>query len=237
MTSNAHSFRVPLMLGTLLLGSSLAFAGGPPGAAPAAPEATIEGAKEAEAPPLDPTKSWPCVQRKVEALSATAIWDGPPIEDQKGWFRDDKIVKLIDLLASRRVPVEQAEESIKKFAESVPEGERDAKLTLLFAGLFDKVGGQRRAVMSGIEKYQKSQIARSKELERQSTDIAKMESTRDPNATEDTPELAQAREKYNWAQRIFQERQSNIPLACELPVLIEERLYALSRSIREQMKS
>ena len=75
------------------------------------------------------------------------------------------------------------------------------------------------------------------ELERQSTAIASIESTRDPNATEDTPELAQAREKFNWAQRIFQERQSNIPMACELPVILEERLYALSRAIRGNMKS
>jgi DNA polymerase III alpha subunit len=146
-------------------------------------------------------------------------------------------VALIDLLASRRVPIDQAEAEIKKFADAQPEGERDAKLALLFAGLFDKVGGQRRVVMTGIEKYQKSQVERSKELERQSSVIAEIESKRDPNATEDTPELAQAREKFNWAQRIFQERQTSIPLACELPVLIEERLFALSRAIRANMKS
>lgn len=224
------------MLSALLLGSSFAMAGGQLGAAPAA-EATIEGAQEAAPPPLDPTKTWPCVQGKVETLSATQVWDGPPVAELKGWFRDSELVTLIDLLSSRRVPVEEAEAAIKKYAAAQPEGERDAKLSMLFAGLFDRVSSQRRAVMTGIEKYQKSQVQRSKELERQSTEIAKLESKRDPNATEDTPELAAAREKFNWAQRIFQERQSNIPLACELPVLIEERLYALSRSIREQMKS
>ncbi len=233
MTRNAQTFRVPLIIGALLLGSSFAVAGGPSGA----PEATIQGAEEAAPPPLDPTKTWPCVQGKVETLSVTQVWDGPPIDGLKGWFRDSELVTLIDLLSSRRVPLEQAEAAIKKYADAQPDNERDAKLSMLFAGLFEKVSGQRRTVMSGIEKYQKSQVERSKELERQSTEIAKIESTRDPNATEDTPELAAAREKFNWAQRIFQERQSNIPLACELPVLIEERLFALSRSIRENMKS
>ncbi|HEX2841126.1 hypothetical protein [Hyphomicrobium sp.] len=237
MTRNVPSFRTPLIIGALLLGSSFAMAGGPPGAAPAAPEAAIEGAQDAAPPPLDPTKSWPCVQGKVETLSVTQVWDGPSIDGLKGWFRDSELVTLIDLLSSRRVPLDQAEAAIKKYAEAQPENERDAKLSMLFAGLFEKVNGQRRTVMSGIEKYQKSQIARSKELERQSTEIAKLESTRDPNATEDTPDLAAAREKFNWAQRIFQERQGNVPLACELPILIEERLFALSRSIREQMKS
>jgi hypothetical protein len=219
------------MLGALFIGSSALLAGG------AAPETTIEGAQEAAPPPLDVTKTWPCVQGKVETISVSQIWDGPPVDGLKGWFRDEQIVALIDLLASRRVPIDQAEAEIKKFADAQPEGERDAKLALLFAGLFDKVGGQRRVVMTGIEKYQKSQVERSKELERQSSVIAEIESKRDPNATEDTPELAQAREKFNWAQRIFQERQTSIPLACELPVLIEERLFALSRAIRANMKS
>jgi hypothetical protein len=233
MTRTARHFRVPILLGALVFASPGLLAGG----APQAPDAKIEGAQEAAPPPLDLTKTWPCVQRKVEVMSVSQVWDGPPIDGLSGWFRDEQIVRLVDLLSSRRVPVEQAEAEIKKYAASLPEGERDAKLSLLFAGLFDKVGGQRRQVLTGIERYQKSQIERSKELERQSSDIANIESKRDPNATEDTPELAQMREKFNWAQRIFQERQSNIPLACEVPVLIEERLYAITRAIRGNMKS
>lgn len=230
--------RVPLIAAVLGAAPAALLAGGaeapPP---PAGGQTTIEGQQEAAPPPLDVTKTWPCVQGKVETLSATQIWDGPPIDGVKGWFQDKKIADLIEVLSSRRVPLEEAEAAIKGYAESVPEAERDQKLTLLFAGLFDKVSGQRRSVMSGIEKYQKSQIERSRELERQTTAIAELESKREPGAVEDTPELAQAREKFNWAQRIFQERQSNIPLACELPVLIEERLFALSRAIRSQMKS
>ena len=94
-----------------------------------------------------------------------------------------------------------------------------------------------RTVMSGIVKYQKSQKERAKELERQTTQISELESKLPPGVHEDTPEIAALREKFNWAQRIFQERQSNIPLACELPVLIEERLYALARAIRADMKT
>lgn len=215
------------MAGALLLG---------PAVLAQAPETTIEGKQESEAPPLDVTKDWPCVQRRVETLSVGQIWDGPSVEGLSGWFRDPKLVELIEALSSRRVPLEKAQAAIKRYAEGLPEGERDQKLTLLFAGLFDKVAGQRRTVMSGIVKYQKSQIERSKELERQTTEIARLQDQAASNESV-AKELAAAEEKFNWAQRIFQERQSNIPLACELPVLIEERLYAVTRSIRENMKS
>lgn len=215
------------MAGALLLG---------PAVLAQAPETTIEGKQESEAPPLDTTKEWPCVQRRVETLSVGQIWDGPSVEGVSGWFRDPKLVELIEALSSRRVQVEKAEAAIKAYAESLPEGERDKQLTLLFAGLFEKVSGQRRTVMGGIVKYQKSQIERSKELERQTSEIARLQDEASSNESA-AKELAAAEEKFNWAQRIFQERQSSIPLACELPVLIEERLYALTRSIRENMKS
>lgn len=227
MTRTAHLLCLPLLAGTLLLG---------PAALAQAPETTIEGKKEAEAPALDATKEWPCVQRRVETLTVGQIWDGPSVEGLSGWFRDPKLVELIEALSSRRVPLEKAEAAIKSYAEGLPEGERDQKLTLLFAGLFDKVAGQRRTVMSGIVKYQKSQIERSKELERQTSELARLQDQAASNESA-AKDLAAAEERFNWAQRIFQERQSNIPLACELPVLIEERLYAVTRSIRENMKS
>lgn len=197
----------------------------------------IQGEQEATPPPIDMTKDWPCVQHKVETISVAQIWDGPSIDGVKGWFREPGMSDLIELMATRRVPVEEAEETVKKYADALPADKKDEKLTLLFAGLFDKVSSQRRSILAGIEKYQKSQKERARELEKQSTAIGALESKRPPGITEDTPELADAREKFNWAQRIFQERQSSIPLACELPVLLEERLYALTRAIRGLMTS
>ncbi|MBX9861746.1 MAG: hypothetical protein K2Y42_03245 [Hyphomicrobium sp.] len=237
MTSTAQRRRMPLAASLLMLGAGALFFAAPATAAGAGGETQIEGAQEAAPPPIDMTAEWPCVQRKVESVSVGQVWDGPPTENVKGWFRDKDISNLIEVLASRRVPVADGEGAIKKFAEAQPEDKRDAQLTLLFAGLFDKITSQRRTVMSGILKYQKSQKERARELEHQSTAIGQLESKLPPGIVDDTPELAAAREKFNWAQRIFQERQSSMPLACELPVLIEERLYAFSRAIRANMKS
>lgn len=187
-------------------------------------------------PPIDLKADWPCVQGKVETLTIAQMWDGPSTEGKKGWGQDRQLSALITILASRRIPEADAEGALKKYADSVPEAERDDKLTLLFAGLFDKVNMERKSVISGIEKYQKAQRTRAQELERQTTEIAKLEREAPSNESA-ANELAQANEKFSWAQRIFQERQQSIPLACELPTMMEERLGSMSRAIRALMKA
>jgi hypothetical protein len=176
---------------------------------------------------------WPCVQGKVENLSASAIWDGPPVDAIKDWGRDEKVAALVRKVVARRLPLDKAEAAILEFAKATPEAERDAAMTKLFAGIFETVNGQRRSVINGIEKYQRAQKARAEELEKQGINVIELKNsaTEDPLAEFASPE----EEKAYWAGRIFQERQQNIPVACELPAVIEERLFALSRAIRAQM--
>ena len=47
--------------------------------------------------------------------------------------------------------------------------------------------------------------------------------------------LAAAEDSYQWDVRVFTERQQSLPLACEVPVLIEQRLFELGREIRSRM--
>jgi hypothetical protein len=222
--------RAALVAASCLCAASASYAQQQPGMPTEAPAAEDAG------PPIDLKADWPCVQGKVETLSVLQVWDGPSTEGKKGWGQDRQLSALITILASRRIPEADAEAALKKYAESVPEAERDEKLTLLFAGLFDKVNMERKSVISGIEKYQKAQRARAEELERQTTEIAKLE--REASSNESVAnKLQDANEKFNWAQRIFQERQQSLPLACELPTMMEERLFAMSRAIRAQMKT
>jgi hypothetical protein len=48
-------------------------------------------------------------------------------------------------------------------------------------------------------------------------------------------ELASTQDRYNWDVRVFSERQQSLPLACEVPVLLEQRLFELGREIRSHM--
>jgi len=184
---------------------------------------------------VDPKNpDWPCVQRKVENLSPAAIWDGPSIDEHKDWFRAEKVPALVTKLASRRVPLEKALAAVDEFAQTVPEADRDVVLTKLFAGLFDTVNTQRRSIISGIEKYQRSQQARAEELEKQGVDLANLKGGIVIDDTSAVPESEEEQKLY-WAGRIFQERQANIPIACELPALLEERLFAVKQHIRSKM--
>ncbi len=178
---------------------------------------------------------WPCVQRKVPTISSGQIWDGPSIDAIKEF--DPAVRDLTEILESRRVSAEDAEKAIKEYAASIPEAERDAKLTQLFAAFLDVINSDRAFVMTRVEDFQKRQKARAAELEREGQTLAEkgIAATDEllPTETKLTPE----QQEYNWNARIFQERQQNLTMACEIPTLIEQRAYEIARLIRSQMKS
>jgi hypothetical protein len=188
------------------------------------------GARAADADNPD----WPCVQRKIVTLTAAQMWDGGEVEGLTQWRDDQELAKLIAVLASRRVPLEAAAAAIAQFADAQPPERRDQALRQLFAGLLDSVNRDRAIVMSGIERFHQRQKARAAEIERQGAAIRQL---KERAASEDRAraELSVAEDRYNWDVRVFGERQQSLPLACEVPVMIEQRLFALGREIRARM--
>jgi hypothetical protein len=179
---------------------------------------------------------WPCVQRKVSVVSPAQVWDGPPIDGIKEF--DPATRDLTELLESRRVSPEDAEKAIKEYGAQFPEGaERDKKLTELFAAFLNQINSDRQFVMGKVEEFQKRQKGRAVELEREGQKLADkgMAATDEllPTETKLTPE----QQEYNWNARVFHERQQNLTMACEIPVLIEQRAYEIARLIRGLMKS
>ena len=179
---------------------------------------------------------WPCVQRKVAKLTSAQMWDGAPVDDLTKWRDNEEITKLIVVLASRRVSLEQATAAIARFAAAQPQERRDEALKLLFAGLLSTINSDRAVVMGGIERFQQRQKARAAEIERQGTAIQELKE-RAVNDEKARAELAAAEDRYNWDVRVFSERQQSLPLACEVPVLVEQRLFALGREIRSRMNN
>jgi hypothetical protein len=178
---------------------------------------------------------WPCVQKKIENLSVGQTWDGPPVEtDKVPWADDEKIKDVLAVITSRRVPLPEAEAAVKAFAEAQPAADRDAKLVLLFAGLFETSNTQRRTVIGGLEKYLRAQRGRAEVIQQKGLELDEL---KQKSGTDEAAEMAvaKAQEAYDWESRIFQERQQNIPVACEIPVIIEQRLYDLVKTIRALM--
>lgn len=117
---------------------------------------------------------WPCIQKKVESLSPSSVWDGPSIDAEKDASSDEAIKDLVLQLTSRRVPVDQASAAIKKYAEGLEPAKRDAALTRLFAAVFETINGQRKTVIGGLEKYLRSQRDRAAQVEQQGLDLEKL---------------------------------------------------------------
>jgi hypothetical protein len=105
---------------------------------------------------------------------------------------------------------------------------------LLFAGVLDETNKVRSSVVSGIERFQRRQVGRSKRLQEQSSEIAALRA-RASKGEDLTGQIEALQEKFDWNARVFKERQDNIPLACEIPVEIEQRAFAVGRTIRFHM--
>jgi hypothetical protein len=177
---------------------------------------------------------WPCPQRKVLKLGASDLqWQGPSTEALR-WRDDSEAANLVKVLASRRTPIEDAVKALKAFADKTPAAERNAKLTLVFAGLLESVNGYRTSVIEGIERFNKRQKVRATEIEEEGSKLADLEK----KAAADEklkPDYQKAVELYEWNTRVFEERRQNLPLACEIPPAIDGRTFEIVREIQGLM--
>jgi hypothetical protein len=205
-------------------------------AAPEQARPTPSENAEIEFNPAEIAKSpdWPCIQRKVTTVSAAQVWDGPSIEGLTDF--DPPIRDLTSVLQSRRVPIAEAEKAIKQFAAAQAEAERDRRLTLLFASVHASMNSDRAFVIRRIEEFQRRQKARALELQREGQKLAEKNLPATSELLPTETQLSPEQQEYNWNARVFQERQQNLTLACEVPVLIEQRLYEIARLIRAEMK-
>jgi hypothetical protein len=178
---------------------------------------------------------WPCVQRKVMTLTAAQMWDGPDVEALTGWQDDPDLGRLIKALVSRANPMEKATESLAQWAAAQPESARDEKLKLLFAGVLKTINDDRAVVLAGLERFQRRQRQLAERIQEQGAALGALraKAAADEKAR---AALTAAEDRYKWDTRFFAERQESLPLACEIPVQIEQRAFDLSREIRALMK-
>lgn len=173
---------------------------------------------------------WPCVQAKVPDISIAAVWEGPSTEQAQSDWRDDPTIKgLVARLAARRIPIEEAQKSITEFLAGAGAAKAD-KGVVLFAGLFETLNRQRTDVMNGLERLQRSQKELAGHIK---SDVAALHELQDKSQP-DQAKLDELGSRIDWSTRIFDDRRKSVRYACDVPVIIERRLFALSRTIRQQ---
>lgn len=183
---------------------------------------------------------WPCIQRKVLALSSTQLWDGPDISGLTGWQDDKGVREMAALLQDRRVPMEDAAARLDAFVAATPEADRDTRLTLLFAALLDSINRDRVIVIAGIERFERRQKELAASIEGQNAGLVALRGKASGSGPKDDATdqaLRSAEDRYKWDVRVFTERQQSIPYACDIPVMIEQRAFDAAREIRSRMTS
>jgi hypothetical protein len=181
--------------------------------------------------PGPPDPDWPCQQIKVQRLSLASIWSGPPPEQaQAEWRADPAVADLVREIAERRLPNEQAQNEIHDFARRAQD--KQSKLLELLAGLFSVLDDERGAVVAGLDRFG----ARQRELAASlRDDNAKLHALQADPAS-DAGELNQMTQKVMWNAEVFQDRRRSLSYACDVPGKIEQRLFALARTIQEETR-
>jgi hypothetical protein len=172
---------------------------------------------------------WPCVQAKVPDVSVAAVWDGPPIEAVADTWQDDPGIKdLVARLAARRTSMEEARKSIAEFLTGDVTAKAD-KGKLLFAGLFETLNSQRTEIMNGLERLTRSEKSLAEQIKSDTLALHELQDQPKP----DQAKIEELANRIEWNTRIFEDRRKSIRYACEVPVIIEKRLFALSRAIQQ----
>jgi hypothetical protein len=175
---------------------------------------------------------WPCAQAKVPEISLAAVWAGPPLDDAAAQWKDDaKVSALVERLAARRTPLDDANKQIAEFLAGSA-AEKQAKAKLLFAGLFDKLNAERSSVMSGLERVMRKQREAADKIRADAQALNELQDATPP----DQAKIEQLANQVTWETRIFEDRRKVVRFVCEVPTTIDQRLFALGRTIQQGME-
>lgn len=187
-------------------------------------------------PKTDP--DWPCVQRKVETLSAGQFWTGPDIAAAGDWGSDNDAAVLAQKIASRRTDLSQVDPLLDDFAAKFG-SDKDAKdkaLTRVYAGVFEVLNGERSKIMSGIARYAQGQRRMAERIRDEADKISQIkDAPSNGDATELPKDQTELETKFAWDRRIFQERSQSLTYVCEVPQILEQRLGELGKRIQARL--
>lgn len=171
-----------------------------------------------------PDPDWPCVQRLLPEIAGGMVWAGPPLEEASAPDEDRAFATLAKELAARRVPIEQAEQQITDYAGSLDGAEKSETLAALFSTTLDIINDDRTSIINGIKKFSRGQRALADKINAKNQEIETIERT-------DVLARDTAVAERDWDIRIFEDRRQSLVYLCEQPVLLEQRAFALARSL------
>lgn len=169
---------------------------------------------------------WPCIQRKVEKLSASLMWPAPVTRTPLPPAAND----LVEVLSLRRVSLVEAEAHIQAFVEKTAPVDGQL-LGNIFYGVFENLSGNRQRLIAGIARYSRSQIALAARIDGARVEMAKLTGEAKP----DFDRIDKLEEQIDWDERIYRDRSQALTYVCETPVILEKRAYAIAQLLLRHM--
>lgn len=177
----------------------------------------------------DRPPDWPCEQILVTEVPAAVVWAGPSIAGMdRLWEQDKETKKLVEQLVSPYYDLDAADAQIADFSSKQDPAKKDHKLTLLFAGVIQTLNDARKKKLDGIMKYARGQAVRANRLSEELDEMVQLQEDPSQAAQE---RLALMEKEMEIKQRMFDEREAFMQHLCTRPMVIEERLGILARSI------
>jgi hypothetical protein len=177
----------------------------------------------------DRPSDWPCEQILVREVPAAVVWAGPSITGrEQSWEEDKEVKKLVEQFVSPYYDLDAADGVLGVFSSKLDPAQKDHKLTLLFAGVIQKLNEDRKKKLDGIMRYARGQAARADRLSEELDEMVQLQDDPSPAAQE---RFALMEKEMEIKQRMFDEREAFIQHLCTRPMVVEERLGSLARSI------
>jgi hypothetical protein len=185
---------------------------------------------------LDPRyPDWPCQQLKVPELSIASVWNGPSIDTIDTTKPvDPQQAELVARLAARRTPIEDARKLIADYLAGAG-AEKQEKGKRLFAALYSTLNAQRDQVMSGIERFSRKQKGMAEEIRAKAQKMREIQDQQKDNQNSDPAQSSDIASELSWQTRIFEDRRRSTSYICDVPVLIEKRLFDLGSAIQDNL--
>ena len=175
---------------------------------------------------------WPCAQAKVPEISLAAVWAGPPLDDaEQKWKSDPKVSALVEKTSARKLPLEDAQKAITEFL-ATPGTDKVAMGKLIFAGLFERLNAERSSVMNGLERVTRKQREAADKVR---ADTIALQALQDATPR-DQAKIDELGNNLVWETRIFEDRRRGVKFVCEVPTTIDQRLFALGRTIQQEIE-
>lgn len=178
---------------------------------------------------VDP--DWPCIQAYVPEVAIAVIWP-EPVEESivTAWKKSDELKKVVRDFGGLETFSDEDRKRMEVFAESVAPEDRIDIYNKVAAGIVGQFNIRRKGYFKGIRKYTRQQIAVAEQIEVHLNELAELAESTDPESEERKQEI---RDASAWQQRIFDKRERNIGLLCDLPVELESLMGEILRELAQ----